>query len=1376
MKSLYRILLISFIFCVISLAGWAQQGSPCPPCDNKERGPEKICPSCGTSTNSFDPYTGNVNHDVKDLDVWGSVGEEPLTLMRYGNSRSVVSPWQLNFHYLLFDGGTNGAGQPQLELYYPEGNRDVFAQYGPNPTWWLPIAGVGERIFQYGNNFFLQLPNGYRYRFEKMVINGVTEYRLMDFKDQFQNEYKITYDDVNRKKRIIEPAGRYIELQFTNRSFNWDPVSAVTSDGRRVQYIYDTLDDGIRKHIRLRSVLYGDGTKAMYEYTQQAPGLPFVLSHAIDPRVRGVGTNMKYTYVSYASGIAGLVYQEINGKTNQVMATLDGNSEDRKVKYANGRIQILNMPDSQMSNVNRYTDGVGATTEYTYYDKGLGFIKAIKDPLGRVTTFDSMTIYGNPLQITHPDGSKEQWFRDTLDLVLRYIDQLGRATTYTRDSRHRPVRIDYPDGRYETFTYNNFSEVLDHRKRNGCIEHFTYDSRGLKTSFTDCAGNVTSYGYDAVDRLAVVINARGKATNYQYSERGLLTNMMNPDSSIQTYKYDEFGNRDTVINELGKIWTTTYDEFKRPITKTDPLGRTTAYSYDLPGGVCGCAHEKNNPTKITLPSGRINASSYDVEWRKIGDVVGAGSADAATTNYQYDLVGNLIKTIDPNGQSWTTTYDVMNREKTTANPLGNTTQWTYDAAGNILSAKRPDGGTTNYVYDPMNRVKQTTDPKGQVTQWVYDDNGNVMRMTDPKGNSYTFGHDVLDRLTYMTYPGGSVEKYSYDPVGNVITFQNRKGNIRTYTYDSRNREILSDWNDATPDVATTYDVAGRVLTKTSSVSVLSYTYNGANELLSETQNIAGGSGPKTITYTYNADGFYDTKTYPAGNVVSYTYSGRNQIASIRDGAPVVANYTYDPNDNRLTKALENGTIVNYGYDFANRMLNDDNKKGATSFAKFNYGYDIVDRRTYVQYDNAKGDVYSYDAIDQVTDVKYDVTNPDGTPGTPARAVNYVWDPAGNRTTVTDNAVPTAYTTNNLNQYATIGSTILHNDGNGSLDSMAGWKYTYDAQNRLIKAVQGTNTFLFQYDARNRCVKKTFLGSPSYFYYDEWSLIEERDAGGVLINRYVNGAMMDEILKKVSPANTIYYHHDALGNVVRLTDNAGNVVEKYAYDVFGAPTIKNAAGTVISISAYGNRFMFTGREYISQIGLYDYRNRMYSASLGRFLQTDPIGFAAGDYNLYGYVWNNPMNWIDAYGLWYMVSRECGQEHCDNTSKTSDYHEGKSPHGLDCSKTSGTSDDKKDSSPSDDKKKPDPPDPKKPSKPENRNQLTISIGDTSKDTKPSKGTPTTERKESIKADYSIKINEHLSWNFGASKTNTTSSTGPKTTNTTENSATTGFTIKF
>lgn len=110
----------------------------------------------------------------------------------------------------------------------------------------------------------------------------------------------------------------------------------------------------------------------------------------------------------------------------------------------------------------------------------------------------------------------------------------------------------------------------------------------------------------------------------------------------------------------------------------------------------------------------------------------------------------------------------------------------------------------------------------------------------------------------------------------------------------------------------------------------------------------------------------------------------------------------------------------------------------------------------------------------------------------------------------------------------------------------------------------------------------------------------------------------------------YYHADGLGSTGAITDQTAALVERYRYDVFGAPQFRNAAGIVTTGSAIGNRYLFIGREYEPELKTYHYRARMYHPSLGRFLQRDPIGFA-DDFNPYRYVKNNPGTFVDPMGL-------------------------------------------------------------------------------------------------------------------------------------------------
>ena len=111
----------------------------------------------------------------------------------------------------------------------------------------------------------------------------------------------------------------------------------------------------------------------------------------------------------------------------------------------------------------------------------------------------------------------------------------------------------------------------------------------------------------------------------------------------------------------------------------------------------------------------------------------------------------------------------------------------------------------------------------------------------------------------------------------------------------------------------------------------------------------------------------------------------------------------------------------------------------------------------------------------------------------------------------------------------------------------------------------------------------------------------------------------------------YYHSNRLGSTYLLTDGTGGIVERYAYSPYGSPAVSNSAYVPSgSVSMVGNPYMFTGREFDGESGLYNYRARTYDPVQGRFKQLDPNGIGGG-VGLYCYCANNPVANSDPLGL-------------------------------------------------------------------------------------------------------------------------------------------------
>ena len=213
------------------------------------------------------------------------------------------------------------------------------------------------------------------------------------------------------------------------------------------------------------------------------------------------------------------------------------------------------------------------------------------------------------------------------------------------------------------------------------------------------------------------------------------------------------------------------------------------------------------------------------------------------------------------------------------------------------------------------------------------------------------------------------------------------------------------------------------------------------------------------------------------------------------------------------------------------------------------------------------------------------------------------------------------------------------------DTSAGYtEHVYDALGRLAAvAVRGNGKLL-----GDGVFEPDTLESLRLYVYDGWRLVSELDGlnGNRVVAEYVPGpTYVDDVVAARRDQNRdgdfndayegfLYYLTDQQHSTVALLDGTGAVVERYGYDAFGAPSFHDPDGnsTTRTSSAVGNDRLYTGRQWLPALKLYDYRQRLYDPAMGRFLTRDPVYDPANLGNPYTYVGNNPGAFVDPYGLW------------------------------------------------------------------------------------------------------------------------------------------------
>ncbi len=553
-------------------------------------------------------------------------------------------------------------------------------------------------------------------------------------------------------------------------------------------------------------------------------------------------------------------------------------------------------------NLDTMTDAAGNVTRYGNYDAH-GRAQSITDANGLVTAmmYDARgrlktssagmetTAYdydgvGNLSKLTLPDATFLRYGYDAAQRLTSITDSLGNSVTYTLDETGNRKTEDTKDptgalAQTMTRVFDGLSRVKEMRGATGQLTAYTYDPQGNLKSATDPLTHATAndydalnrlvkltepqlagapaagtiaYAYDAQDNLAAVTDQRGLVTTYGYSGSDELKTLTSPDTGVTQYTYDPAGNVKTMQDARGQGATYGYDALNRLKTLLY-ADESLAFTYDDPAS----ANSKGRLSKVTDGSGSTTYG-YDLQGRVASKTQLTGSLTRAV-GYTYNTSGQLATITTASGQAIGYGYTNNQITSITVNGVSVVASAKYFPFGEIASWTWGNGQAYQRVYDSDGRIKSVT-LAGTTRTYGFDDASRITSLADQIGAATataTIGYDNLDRLTSAlnAATGGYNDTFVHDLIGNR-TSETVAGVTTSLTYGTTSNRLTQIGSQAI-----VYDAAGN----TTNDGALTYTYSGRNRLVEVKQ------GASTLaTYKHNAFGERVAKTL-AGTTTTFIY-------------------------------------------------------------------------------------------------------------------------------------------------------------------------------------------------------------------------------------------------------------------------------------------------------------------------------------------------------------------------------------------------------------------------------------------------------------------------------------------------------------------------
>ena len=841
-----------------------------------------------------------------------------------------------------------------------------------------------------------------------------------------------------------------------------------------------------------------------------------------------------------------------------------------------GRLVATVYPDGDDSTVYPQDTGTVATTDYD--DNGRMGEQVDPDGVTTRFTYDAL---GRREQTAVVEDSGTAGISLTNDRVTeREVDVIQKMVDFGDGSQV------YTFHRTRTYVYN--------------------DEAGPQTKVLVSTSEDEVYGRGSIQTNASGAETRsyrstasnGDWTEKQVQASGAYTKTTVDDGlpvSVAQYAAD-----DTLLHET----TIAYDAFNRRETVTDSRTGTTSYAY----------YDNSQIKQITAP-----------------DPDGTGPLSSLVTAYEYDEMNRQVKVVKPDASEVHTEYDQRGQVVKTWGSETYPVEYDYDDQGRMRTL------TTWKEFDSQNGAAET--------EWVYNaERGWLERKEYDDGNGTDYEYTPGGRLATRTWARTSaVTHYAYTPFGdlwavNYVDSQNTPDILYNYFQSGNHKKVVDGQFGASPFGGNAFPGSAPAL----ATERYTYEYGYRLDLLPETEKISGlMSFDGTLTRTYQTgsgsdsvvgrSSGYEWVANTATNTVTYAYDLAGRLEDVSDGVDTF-NYGYHTTNGNLLASVS-GPVHDVVYEYEpgrNAMKSVENTETVgtnTLVSRYAYTYNELGQR--VDRTQSGGavtnsvDSFEYDDLGQVTSSTNDVYT-----AQTAWNPSYSYDDIGNRAgTNTDLNGSQDYTANLLDQYTDIGTPAVqpsYDDDGNMTDDGTGWTFTWNGENRLIEATDGTTTLELEYDYQGRLIKKTENGLSEMYVYDGWNRIATY-AGGTLQETNLWGLDLSGSLQGAGGVGGLlkeggmYPLYDANGNIMQKLDSNGNALMSVTYDPFG----NLIDGTLVGDYGFSTKMLIQG------VNWYYYGFRYYDPETGRWPNRDPIA-EQGGVNLYGFVGNDLIASVDVLG--------------------------------------------------------------------------------------------------------------------------------------------------